>query len=169
MFLLDWICYHIPLLKFHNNHSVKRCHYTLSYTHRLMNGERGRSQHVLFLSHCPECSLAIYYISWTVSSLTAFFHLGEEWGGTNVFPVIMLKPQSIWKHIFVRTFFLSLSHNFTTLFIVLGFETVVSNVCFIASAINGWVSIFPQHFWPNFFLLFLSFLPLGWSKEMDYH
>lgn len=93
----------------------------LSYTHRLMNGERGRSQHVLFLSHCPECSLAFYYISWTVSSLTVFFHLGEEWGGTNVFPVIMFKPQSIWKHIFVRTLFLSLSRNFTTLFIVLSF------------------------------------------------
>lgn len=137
----------------------------LSYTHRLMNGERGRSQHVLFLSHCPECALAFYYISWTVSSLTVFFHLGEEWGGTNVFPVIMFKPQSIWKRIFVRTLFLSLSRNFTTLFIVLSFL----NCSFISSAINGWVSIFPQHFWANFFLLFLSFLPLGWSKEMDYH
>lgn len=85
----------------------------LWYTRRLMNGERGRSQHVLFLSHCPECSLAIHYISWTVSSLTVFFHLGEEWGGTNVFPVVQAPihlEAYICKNPF--SFFKLLLHNF---------------------------------------------------------
>lgn len=153
MLLLGWICYHIPLLKFHSNHPVKRCcHASIDWWK-----EKEATLNMSFLQSMS-WMLSIYYISWTVSSLRVFFFTLVRSGRYKcLFCYHVQVPIHLEAYICKNLFF-SLSHNITTSFIVLSFLTVVSKICFISSAINGWVSILTQHFWP-----------LDWSKEMDYH